>query len=87
MDPEDTPQTPREKDDQAHADERACAERVSYWLKKYGCDLQAIATLRSGQVAMRIDIVKIPPEVLKKIRQAEKEGQGVRPGFTEQASS
>lgn len=69
-----------------HEDEKACAERVSYWLKKYGCDLQASAHLTNGQVAMRIDIVKLPPEVLKEMKKAEKEGRNAGPAFTEEGA-
>jgi hypothetical protein len=65
-------ETQGEEDD--HAVEKACMERVQYWLKKYNCMLIPIIELRPGQVKARIDIEKISPEVLKQLKQAEKYG-------------
>jgi hypothetical protein len=64
----------------AHAAEKACGEKISYWLEKFGCDLKAIAVLQNGQVQMRIDIVKIPPDVLRQIKKAKASGHA-GPGF------
>jgi hypothetical protein len=60
---------------QAHPDEVACGERINYWLKKYGCSLMPVTEIRAGNVATRVDIIKIPPEVLKQLKKAEKDGQ------------
>jgi EAL domain-containing protein (putative c-di-GMP-specific phosphodiesterase class I) len=78
------PPMPQTEDEQAanHAAEKACGEKISYWLEKFGCDLQAMATLSNGQVRMRIDIVKIPPDVLRQIKKAKANGQS-GPGFAE----
>jgi hypothetical protein len=61
--------------DVAHADEQAAGERISYILKKYGCSMVPVIELRAGQVAAKIDIVKIPPDMLRKLRKAERDGQ------------
>lgn len=55
-----------------HADEQACGERISYWLKKFGCTMIPIIELRAGQVIARIDIQKIPPDVLKELKKQER---------------
>lgn len=55
-----------------NADEKACSERIAYWLKKYGCTMIPVMELRPGEVRPRIDIVKIPPEALKQMKAAEK---------------
>jgi hypothetical protein len=72
MPPEPGPQTPEQ--DQAALDEKTCGEHISYWLKKMGCSMVPIIELRAGQVAARIDIVKIPPDMLKQLRKAERDG-------------
>lgn len=75
MEPSELPQLSTDRKEQDRADEKACGEKVAYWLKRYNCTLVPIMELRSGQVAARIDLQKIPPEVLKQMRQAEKEGR------------
>jgi len=62
-----------------HASEKACGERVQYALEKFGCTLVPIIELRAGQVIARIDIQKVPPEVLKQLKKAKASGQ--QPGF------
>jgi len=69
------PAAPTPEQDAVHADEQACGERISYILKKYGCSMVPIIELRAGQVAARIDIVKIPPDVLRQLKKAERDGQ------------
>jgi hypothetical protein len=83
MEPNDTVvQGGMSEEEFAHAQEKACGERVSYALKKFGCDLRGRAVITNGNVQVFIDIVKIPPDVLKQIKEAEKRGQP-GPGFTE----
>lgn len=56
-------------------DEKNCAEKVDYYLKKYGCYLHGQAILENGSVMVRVGIQKIPPEVRKEMKKAEKRGQ------------
>lgn len=69
MPPELTPEQ-----EAAQADERACGERISYWLEKFGCAMIPVVEIRPGQVSARIDIQKIPPEMLKEMKKAKKNG-------------
>lgn len=65
---------------QDQIDERTCGERIDYWCKKMGCALIGEAVLRPGQpVEIRIGIKKLPPDVLKEMRKAEKSGQAFNP--------
>lgn len=60
---------------QDQLDEQACGERVSYWLKKYGCTLHGMAVLENGSVRIQVGIQKIPAEIRKQLKEAEKRGQ------------
>ena len=61
------------------ADERACGEHITYWLDKLGCVMIPIIELRAGQVIARIDIQKIPPQILKQMKKQKKNGQSGSP--------
>ncbi len=60
---------------QDRLDEQACGERVNYWLKKYACTLHGVAILENGSVKVQVAIVKIPAEVRKAMKEAEKRGE------------
>lgn len=59
-----------------HPDEKLCGERIQYWLEKLGCALVPAIEIRGGQVKSRIDIVKLPPDVLKQMKK-NKSGAGL----------
>lgn len=67
--------------DQTNTDEKACAERLDYWLKKYDCILEGTAIIKNGYTEIRIGIVKLTPEQKKMIKEAEKRGQSALPAF------
>jgi hypothetical protein len=57
-----------------HPDEVTCGERINYWLQKLGCALVPVLEIRGGQVKTRVDIVKLPPEVIKQMKKAQNGG-------------
>lgn len=65
--------------DQNAADEKACGERIEYALKKYGCMLDGTAVVRNGFTQIQIAIVKIPPELRRQMKEAQKNGQPTAP--------
>ena len=68
------PEATQEPPTQGHPDEKSAGEHISYWLEKLGCALIPIVEIRPGQVTARIDIVKIPPDVLKQMKKDKKNG-------------
>lgn len=60
---------------QDQLDEKSCGERIDYWLKKYGCYLHGQAIIENGSCMVRVGVQKIPLEVRKQIKDAEKHGQ------------
>ncbi len=68
-------------------DEQACGERVNYWLKKYGCTLHGVAILENGSVNVQVAIVKIPPEIRRQLKEAEKHGTPIPVADDAQAES
>lgn len=56
-------------------DEKACGEKINYWLNKYGCTLHGVAILENGSVRVQVGVQKIPLEVRKQMKKAEKSGQ------------
>lgn len=58
--------------EQNQADEKACAERIDYALKKYGCMLDGTAIIKNGFTQIQIGVVKVPPEIRKQMKEAER---------------
>ncbi len=63
--------------DQNTADEKACGERIEYALKKYGCMLDGTCIIKNGFTQVQIGVVKIPPELRRQMKEAERNGQSV----------
>lgn len=72
------PTEPEPELNQDKLDEQACGERVNYWLKKYACTLHGVAILENGSVKVQVAIVKIPLEIRKQIKEAEKRGKTIQ---------
>lgn len=68
-----TPETEELEPDRL--DEKNCGEKIDYYLKKYGCYLHGQAILENGTVMVRVGVQKIPLEVRKEMKKAEKHGQ------------
>jgi len=56
-------------------DEKNCGERIGYWLNKYGCTLHGVAIIENGSARIQVGVQKIPAEVRKAMKEAEKRGQ------------
>ena len=68
-----------QEDQQIHADEKLASEHIAYWLKKTGCTMVPVVTIMGNQIRSNIDIRKIPPEVLKQLKKAERDGNSGLP--------
>jgi hypothetical protein len=65
--------------DQNTAAEKACGERIEYALKKYGCMLDGTAIIKNGFTQIQIAIVKIPPELRRQMKEAERNAAAGQP--------
>jgi hypothetical protein len=72
---------------QDRLDEQACGERINYWLKKFACTLQGQCQLTNGNVQILVGVVKIPLEIRKQLKEAEKRGTPVDMGQSPPATS
>ena len=59
--------------EQDRVDEKLCGERIEYALRKYGCMLEGTAIIKNGFTQIQIGVAKIPADVRKKIKEAERE--------------
>lgn len=66
-------------DPQLQSDEKACAERIDYALKKYGCMFDCTCIIKNGFTQIQVGVAKIPPELRRKMKEAEKNGQPLTP--------
>lgn len=63
--------------EQDKLDEQKCAERIDYVLKKYGCMLDGTAIIKNGFTQIQIGVNKIPADVRKQMKEAEKSGKSL----------